>query len=554
MTVNMSRAINKRSGVQQNYIADKSEIGSVASDYNGGFIGRFTRGRTDKVFAVSRERLERKLGKAVSLTVSALGEAQIQIFEALRDGMQQAIVSRLIATDAVNKLLIATATVPPQGGGAAPTAWSTGLESAGLPAGALIAFKHLECFNDGLTCEINAQAAEDDQGVAVPSKIITVQFTDPASGKTIIGPFTGSLDPTATDEFGNSSYIADVIDQGTDDLDVIEVAENAEVPVTCGFYGKANNQDKFVSSRLDYFTEGRTVYTSAEMAAAADRLRRARPNFTYLNAGGTENVALLALMADLGRELNKQFPYDIPGRLSPEAAAAFKQSIGASVQTEYAQAYWAPIKRDNPIAGGKAHFGTSGQQIGLRCARNAQVNAKGIAPRNRVIAGSDYGLKGTNITQTYEVNEVDDLELLAENQINPCIYKDYPTSGGKYAWVDSLTGKQTTGATKLIAVAEMATFLDDKVAAYAQETLQKPMNEAVTMMTRFLGKSLLPACESAGWFNGTAELNGAAWQSLVQPDESAPYDVMSVLYDVCYQGTNRITKAQQTIVRQTKGA
>ncbi|POA45553.1 hypothetical protein C1893_23135 [Pseudomonas sp. MPR-ANC1] len=547
----MSRAINKRSGVQQNYIADKSEIGSVASDYNGGFIGRFTRGRVDKVFAVSAERIDRKLGAAVSLTVSALGEAQIQISEAFRTGMQQAIVSRLIATDSVNKLLIATATVPPEGGGAVPVVWSTGLQSEGLPEGALIAFKHLECFNDGLVCEINAQAAEDAQGKAVPSKIITVQFVDPASDKTIIGPFTGSLDPRAIDEFGNSNYIADVIDKGTDDLDVIEVAADASVPVACGFYGKANNQDKFASAKLDYFTEGRTVYTAAEMAAGADRLRRSKPNFTYLNAGGTENVALLSLIADLGKELNKQFPFDVPGRLSPEAAVSFVQSIGASVKTLYAQAYWAPLKRDNPIAGGKAFFGTSGQQIGLRCARNAQVNSKGIAPRNRVIAGSDYGLSGTNITQTYDVNEVDDLELLAENQINPCIFKDYPTSGGKYAWLDSLTGAQTTGASKLIAVAEMATFLDDKVAAYGQETLQKPMNDAITMMTRFMAKNLLPACESAGWFNGTAELNGAAWQTQVKPDESAPYDVMSVMFDVCYQGTNRITKAQQSIIRQS---
>lgn len=549
MTVNMSRAINYRSGVQQNYIADKSEIGSVASDYNAGFIGRFTRGRIDKVFAVSLERMDRKLGTAVSLNVSPLGEAQIQVYEALRYGTQQAVVSRLIATDAVNKLLIVTATVPPQGGGAAPVAWTTGLESEGLPEGALIAFKHLECFNDGLTCEINAQAAEDAQGVAAPSKVITVQFVDQVSGKIIIGPFTGSLDPKAIDEFGNSSYIADVIDKGTDDLDVIEVAENASVPVTCGFYGKANNQDKFASTLLKYFTEGRTVYTAAEMAAGADRLRRSKPNFTYLNAGGTENVALLALMADLGKELNKQFPFDVPGRLSPEAAVSFVQSIGASVKTLYGQAYWAPLKRDNPIAGGKAYFGTSGQQIGLRCARNAQVNSKGIAPRNRVIAGSDYGLSGTNITQMFDVNEIDDLELLAQNQINPCIFKDYPTSGGKYAWLDSLTGAQTTGATKLIAVAEMATFLDDKVSAYGQETLQKPMNESITMMTRFMGKSLLPACASAGWFNASAELNGNAWQTQVRPDESAPYDIMSVLYDVCYQGTNRITKAQQTIVR-----
>jgi hypothetical protein len=548
MTTQMSRAINKRSGVQQNPISDKSEIGSVASDYNGGFIGRFTRGRTDKVIVVTREKLDRKLGAAVSLSVSALGEAQIQIFEALRDGAQQAIVSRLIATDAVNKLLIATTAEVPEGGGAAPAVWSVGLEAAGLPDGALIAFKHLECFNDGLTCEINAEAAEDGLGVATPSKIITVQFVDPASGKVIIGPFTGSLDPTATNEFGNTNYIGDVIDAGTDELEVVEVAANASVPVTSPFYGKTNNKAKFSSALLSYFTEGRTVYTSPEMAAGIDRLRRSKPNFTYLGAGGTENVTLLSLVADLGAEINKQFPFDVPGRLTPEAAVTFVQSIGASVKTLYAQAFWAPIKRVNPIAGGKAFFGTSGQQIGLRCARNAILNAKGIAPRNRPIAGSDYGLKGTGITQTYEPSD-DELELLAANQINPCIFKDYDT-GAKYAWIDSLTGQQTTGATKLIAVAEMATFLDDKVAAYGQVTLQKPMAESISMMTRFLAR-VLPALESASWLNGTADLDGAAWQFQVVRSEAAPYDEMVAMYDVCYDGTNRITRAQQTIVRQS---
>lgn len=548
MTVQMSRTISKRSGVQQNYISDKSEIGSTAADYNGGFIGRFTRGRTDKVFAVSLEKLERQLGAAVSLSVSPLGEAQIHVHEALSYGAQQAIVSRMIATDSVNKLLIATAAVPADGATTAPPVWSTGLESAGLPEGALIAFKHLECFNDGLTCEINAQPAEDKLGVQVAATTITVQFVDPVTAKVIIGPFTGSLDPRATDEQGQSAFIADVIEKGTDLINVVEVASPGAVPVKAAFYGKG----KFSSATLNYFSEGRTVYTSAEMASAVDRLRRSRPNFTYLCAGGSENVALLAMLAELGREINKQFPFDVPGRFTPEAAATFVQSIGASVKTLYAQAYWAPLKRNNPIAGGKAYFGTAGQQIGLRCARNAQVNSKGIAPRNRPIAGSDYGLRGTGITQMLEVLD-EELELLAENQINPCIFKDYP-SGAKYAWVDSLTGAQTTGATKLIAVAEMATFLDDKVAAYGQETLQKPMSESITMMTRFLGSKsggLLPAIESAGWLNPTADLNGMSYQAKAGRNEAAPYDEMDVLYDVCYDGTNRITRAQQTIVRQS---
>ncbi|MFJ3685578.1 hypothetical protein [Pseudomonas sp. NPDC090208] len=548
MTVQFSRTIGKRSGVQLGLVMDKSEIGSVASDYNAGFIGRFTRGRTDKVFAVTREKIERQLGAGVSLNITALAEAQVQAYEALRYGTQQVITSRLISSSAVNKLLVATASVPAQGGGAAPDVWTTGLESAGLPDGALIAFKHLDCYNDGLVCQINALETEDDQGVAAPSKVITVQFADPVDGKVIIGPFTGSLDPAAKDEFGNSYFITDVIEKGTDSLQVIEVKDSATVPVNCPFYGTANNKAKFSTATLIYFTEGATVYTSAEMAAAVDRLRRSRPNFTYLCAGGSENLTLLSMLGALGTEINKQFPFDVPGRLTPEAAVAFIQSIGSDIKTMYGQAFWAPLKRDNPMAGGKAYFGTSGQQIGLRCARNAQVNSKGIAPRNRAIAGSDFGLAGTNITQMYDVSD-DDLELLAANQINPCIFKDYP-SGAKYAWVDSLTGAQTTGASKLIAVAEMSSFLDDMVAAYGQETLQKPMATSIKDMSRFLG-TLLPAIESAGWLNPTAELDGAAWQYEVKRNEAAPYDEYDAMYPVCFDGTARVARLQQSIVRQS---
>lgn len=546
MTVNFSRAISKRSGVQLNYISDQSEIGSVASDYNGGFVGQFTRGRIDKSFVVTAEKLQRQLGAARSLNVSALAETQVHIYEALRLGMQQGIVSRLIASDAVNKLLICTATIT--GDGKTPPVWSTGLQSAGLPASALIAFKHIECFNDGVTCEINAQAAEDDEGAPAPSKIITVRFVDPASGKVILGPYTGSLDPTAIDEFKNSLFITDVIEKGTDLLQVVEVKAGATVPVECPFYGKKNGKDVFASANLIYFTEGTKVYTSAELDAALTRLRRSRPNFTYIGSGGTENVTLLASLITMGKEINKQVIWDVPGRLDPAAAATFRESVGGAADTLYSQVYWTPSKADNALAGGKGYIGSSGQQIGLRCARNAQVNGKGIAPRNQPIAGADYGLNRTNITQTYEP-EADELELLAASNINPCIFMDYP-SGAKYAWIDSLTCEQTAGASKLIAVAEMATWFDGKVVDYGLEVLQKPMATSIKLMTRFLGE-LLPAMQSAGWLNPTAELNGAAFQAQVQRSDASPYDTMMVLSDVCYDGTNRVTNVQQTIVRQS---
>jgi len=545
MTVSFSRAIGKRSGVQLNPISDLSEIGSIASDYNGAFAARLSRGRIDKVFAVTREQIRRLTGEPMSMTVSALGETQVHLYEALRYGAQQAIVARLVSKDAVLKLIAVTAAATPESG-AVPKMLKAVSEAEGLPAGALLTLRHKECFNDGVVVEINAEAAETDVGAPAPSKVVLIRLVDPQTGKVILGPYRGSLSPTSADEFGNSDYIVDVVAKSTDLLEVVDVAEDASVPVACAFYGKADNKARYQSEKVEYFTEGPTVYTSAEIENAISRLKRSRPNFTYIGAGGTQNVALISALLDLGKDINKQVVWDVPGHLAPDAAATFYASIGGSTNSLYSQAFWAPIKSDNPLAGGKAYIGTSGQQIGLRCARNAQVNAKGIAPRNQPIAGSGFALSRTNITQTYEPTD-DELEVLAESRINPCIFKDY-SSGAKYAWLDSLTGAQTEGATKLIAVAEMGTWLDDKVTNNAQECLQKPMAQSISLHLRFLG-DLLPALESAGWLQGTAELDGASYRAEVAANPSSPYDTMNSRYEVCYDGTNRVTIVQQTIVR-----
>lgn len=546
MTINHSRAISKRSGIQLNYISDESEIGSVASDYNSAFVGRFPRGRIDKVFAVTRENHKRKLGEAVSMTVSPLGEAHVHVFEALRYGTQQAIMARLVSKDAVLKLIAITAVVPPVEGAPVTPLLSAVTEASGLPAGALMTLKHKECFSDGVIVEINAEAAETELGAPAPSKVVTLRLVDVQTGKVILGPFRGSLDPASVDEYRNSDYIVDVVAKGTDLLEVVEVAEGASVPVTCTFYGRKNNKDVYASQAISYFDEGPKVYTSTEIEDAIQRLKRSRPNFTYLGLGGTQNVALLAAMLDAAKEINKILPWDVPGNLDPLAASMFRDSVGGSAQTLYSHCYWTPLKTDNPLAGGKAWIGTSGQQIGLRCARNAQVNAKGIAPRNQPIAGSDYALNRTNITQTYEP-EADELELLAVARINPCIFMDY-NSGPKYAWIDSLTGAPTEGATKLQSVSEMGTWIDDKVVNYGLECLQKPMAKSIRLQTRFLGE-LFGAVESAGWLQPTAELDGRAYQATVAAHAPSPYDTLDVRYDLCYDGTNRITIVQQTIVR-----
>lgn len=547
MTQNFSRTIGKRSGVQLNEINDQSEQPSTSTvAHNIAIVGRFPRGRIDKVFAVSQGRFKRTIGQAVSLAVSALAEPAVHIYESLKAGTIQAIVSRLVAAGSTNKLLVAAVPSGEAEGGAA-NVWSVVDEETGPTGDFLIALKHLECFSDGVVAEIHAHAVTAANGTPAESNIISVQLRDVIDNKIILGPYKGSLDVGALDEFQKSFYIGDVIAQSTDVLQVVEVKDGATVAPAATFYGRKNNKDQWASKKLEYFTEGAQVYTTDELDAALDRIKRSRPTFTYLCSGGTESVALLSRLLALGKTLNRQVLWDIPGRLNPEAAATFYSSIGGDADSLYSHAYWAPLSADNPVVGGKAIFGTSGMQAGLRCKRNAQTNAKGIAPRNRPIAGDDYSVARTNITQIFDLDEDIDLEVLAESRINPVIFRDY-TTGGKYAWVDSVTGAQTEGASKLIAVAEMATYVDDTVAAAAQGFLQKPMAEAITETTKFLEK-FFEALQSAGWLQASAELGGACYSATVQANANQPFEKMNVEYSICYDGTNRITVVQQNLVK-----
>lgn len=547
MSIPFSRSIDKRSGVQLNHINDMSETPSTSTvAHNMAITGRFARGRVDKVFAVSRNKVKRMLGAAQSMSVSALGEPYVHIQEALKSGTVQAIVSRLVSADSTNKLMVASVPVAPVEGGAAGPVWTLVDEAAGAAGEYLIAIKHLECFSEGVKAEIHADAATGPDGAPAASKIIVLQLRDVNTNEIVLGPYKGSLDPAALDEFNQSYFIGDIVAQYTDLLEVVDVNADSSVPVTAPFYGKKDNKDAYASAVLVPFDEGSKLYTTADLDAAVDRIRRSRPSFTYIGSGGTESVALISRLLELGKEINKQTPWDIPGRFTPEAAKTFYESVGGATNSIYSQCYWAPISATNPVVGGKAFIGTSGMNIGLRCARNAQTNAKGIAPRNVVIAGSDFSVSRTNMVQTYEPSD-DELELLAGSRINPVLFKDYQ-SGGKYAWIDSLTGAQTEGATKLIAVVEMATYVDDTLASAAQEALQKPMAKAIEKTTKFTG-TFLESLQSAGWLQPSADLDGACYSATIQANANQPFEKMNIDTAICYDGTSRIIVQQQSIVR-----
>jgi hypothetical protein len=182
--------------------------------------------------------------------------------------------------------------------------------------------------------------------------------------------------------------------------------------------------------------------------------------------------------------------------------------------------------------------------VGMRCARNARMDANGIAPKNYPVAGKNWPLSRTGIVQKTTPTE-QELDDLARSRINPVLFERY-NSGSGYVFTDSLTGAVTEGDRKLIAVADMASQVDDWVAAYAKEVLHLPMQDAIRRMTDFL-QQLFEALEAARWIKPTTELDSRSFVATVQANALRPADRMDVNYWLKYDGTTRAIFAQQTL-------
>ena len=592
--VPFTRNLGPRSGVQLNPILDNSErFVAGNADQSFGVVGKFERGRFDKPFRVNRSNLYRLLGTPSSTQVSRLNETFIHIFEAFQAGASEAIVHRLTPA-ADRSLLLAVAKSDP----VAANVWTT---SATVPVSAhLFTLKVLEAANEGNLFEINAIAKQSESLAATALVNVPLTGSTPltVSGTTLVNgdrvkltaqttgaqngtytvsitggtytltaaatlvnvatkdvkvrikdtlgsiwyEFKASLDPAAKDEFGQSTYLPNVVSSLTDAVEVT-VFSGASVATTAPFYGTdANGADIYTSTKLVYFTEGGTGYLSADYEAATTALKYSDFNFGYLAGGGTRAVALISKLVSLAKDINKQFVWDVPGDLTPAAAITFYNQL--SIDTHYSQAYWTPIKADDPVNGGKDYIGSSGFNIGLRCARNAVTDANGLPPKNFAVAGKNYPLTRTGILQTYTPNEKE-LDDLATARINPVIFQRY-NGGSKYVFVDSLTGAKSEADRKLINVAEMSSQNDDYVTGYANELLQLPMKAAIKAMTDFL-QNLFEAEQAANWIKPTTELDGAAFAFEVKENANRPADRMDVNYILKYDGTTRAIYVQQTI-------
>lgn len=538
-----TRQLQAQSGVQLNPLRDNTDgFAPAPTDQAMAVIGRFKRGRIDAPFRVNRGNLKAKLGTPESLRLSALNEAYVQTSESLDGGAYEAVVARLTTATAKNGYMAFTLGL---GGTASTFAVSDTVPVAPF----LFHLQMLDCFNDGYRFEVSADKTLAGDGVALaPAKIMTLRIREPNTN--LLYEFTGSLDPYAVDEQGKDNFIGSVIESQTDLVKIV-VAADASIASTADCYGRsADGTTKVATSGanpLVLFTEGGSGYVAADYDRAVAMLENGSLDFGYIISGGSQAVALLSKLGALAVRSNRQFAFDVPGNLNPTAAAAFIAQL--NFDTHYCQAYWAPLLTDDPVNGGKAYIGTAGYNVGLRCARNAQTNAYGLAPKNFPVAGKDWPLARTGVKQTY--NPADpELSDLANAKINPVIFQRYD-DGGKFVFVDSLTcAKVNVSARKLISVAEMSSSIDDTVAKFGRGILQLPMESAIKKTEAFL-KATFDGCRASDWFvaSNEKELGEKGYTFKVRRNAQRPNDRMDITYGCHYDGVVRAIHITQTLSR-----
>lgn len=533
-----TRQLAYQPGIQLNPIQDRTD-GSVLGvfDQTAAIIGRFQRGRIDKPFRVNRGTLRTMLGKPQSITLSLLNEAYSHVYEALQRGAREVVVQRLSVPAAVTSWVVFTS-----------AAVSTFAVAATPPGGAhTFAVRHLGCHSDGIIVRVNAEALSV-AGVPTSNPLITVVIAD-ADGNELYR-IKGSLTAGSVDEFEQSNYLPDVSALYTDEL-VWSIPTGGTIAPTHNGYGKdATGYLRFATSPvLIAFTDGGSGYGTDDYDRATTALRDSQEDYGYIMGGGTRAIALITRLADLAYETNRQFVFDIPGELTPAAAITFAGSLGfgALGKDHYPQAYWAPLMSLDPANGNSVVWGTSGAQVGMRCARNAVKNAYGLAAKNSPIAMKNGILQRPLAKQMQSLSE-QQLSDLALARINPVTYTVL-NSGGVYCFTDSLTCAATLlSYRKLVSVAEMSAHIDESVARYGRELLQLPQKVSIDRMNAYLERLFSYALASGWLVESTEDPDLPPYAFEVMRDPNQPADRLMVRYWLHYDGVTRQIEIQQSIV------
>lgn len=584
------------------------------SDQSFGIMMRLTRGRFDRPFKVHRGNVFQKCGKGETMQTSALNEAWAQTAEALNNGAYEAVVQRLVTPAATIQYIVCTqgsgavltatvaagavTSVAVTNGGtgypsnpkitiggpgtgatltltvvagvitaAAVATGGTGYAtaptitvspdygfslSATIPVTPFIfAVKHLEAYNDGIKVEFRADEKKT-AGTAVANDVINLIVRD--IDDNVLYDATGSLLPNAKDDYSNSYFLPNVMSKLTDTVEITIHAAATSIATTSPAYGyAANGQANWARSGIQLsFTEGSTAYVTTDYIAARQKLQYTQFDYAYISAGGTQSPGMLAQLVQLAYDTNRQVRFDVPGNLTVDAAIAFVDQLNLTdPKSDFlVHRFWMPVKSDDSTGiNGNTYIGAATLNIGYACGRNAQRNSRGFAPKNFPVAGREWPVTRTSMRQMIDLRD-QDLNALARAQINPVCFESY-TGGARCVFRDSLTSAKVTQSLRmLIAVADMATTIDDAVTRAGKDFLQLPMDVGVKRMSSFM-ESLFDGAQASGWLvpSDAPEMKGAAYLYDVRPNAARPYDRMDVSYWLRYVGTIRQIFVTQTLSR-----
>lgn len=539
MPVTFVRNLGHQTGVQLNPLVDLSErLPSGAGDQAFGVVLRATRGRIDRAIVVDSGDVTAKLGAVEPMRVNLINEARAQLSEALTISGGYAVVSRLVRADQAQvkwATLVATDPVAP----ATAKTYAFGVSDDKLDTGFVLQLKHLGCFNDGIKLSVWSEPVTVG-GIEQSTKTINLRVTD-AAGNTLFF-FQGSTDPDARDDYGRSAYLPDVVAARTDEVEIL-VEPNAEFSPGEALYGyNANGAEQWLSSGvLVTFIEGDHAYTGDDYQEAVDRLKYAQHNFAYIASGGSQSSSLLSKLADMATETNRQLRFDVAGDLDVDAAIAFVESLSLSYRdmAHLLQSFWMPVRCDDPSgANPNGYLGSAMLNIALACRRNETINASGLAAKNYPIAGRSHPIRRSGLRQTFKISEMQ-LSNLARARINPVIFDTF-ADGSYCVFRDQITlSVADNSLRRLISVVDMSTAIDDQLARFGKSLINSyPMTMAIKRMSDYM-RELFGAAETAGWLVPSAEMGGASFQFVVEPDVERPYDKMNLRYSLRYDGALR---------------
>ena len=232
------------------------------------------------------------------------------------------------------------------------------------------------------------------------------------------------------------------------------------------------------------------------------------------------------------------------GKLTKDEVIAFYASL--NIDSEYVNFYWHPVVADRPLGINKRdYFGTSVLHAAYTCARNAQINEYGFAPKQYPIAGKNYPISRARMKQMQVVDKFAKSDL-ADNKINPVIFETY-TGGAKFVFFDSLTSVKKSGSfIRLNSVVDRKCDIEERITWLCKDALQLPMDVAIKIVIRGL-LNILEGAYISGWLQSSKDLGGKKYAFDVVASEQRPEDQMIVKLWACFTGTNRQTFITMTI-------